>query len=134
MNSTAEFILFNHPNLKCNRNGYVNMGNKYINIRKLMDNFCEDSNYIRNHIEDYKQKGTCKAIISKITSNKNHLNQQLSDVDREFGEEAGAEEIQQYLSESESPSNIKSTSIGLSLSGVVATGLLLYRFSRYSRK
>ncbi|SBS80952.1 PIR Superfamily Protein [Plasmodium ovale curtisi] len=175
MNSTAEFILIKHPNLKCKRNSYVNMGNKYINIRKLLDNFCEDSNYIRNHIEDYKQKGICKDIISKITSNKDHLNQQLSDgidhanklfqissdctidninsmlesitcnsesadfsataragaekdlENEEFGEEAGAEEIQQYLSESESSSNIKSTAIGLSLSGVVATGLLLYR-------
>ncbi|SBT33202.1 PIR Superfamily Protein [Plasmodium ovale wallikeri] len=175
MNSTAKFILFNHPNLKCSRNGYVNMGNKHKYIKKLLDNLCEDINYIRTNIDEIKGKHVCKSMMTKITTNKDRLNEQLtSDIDRtneifkigddctidkigsmidsitcngeseefsstvragaervseneEFGEEAGAEEIQQYLSESESSSSIKSSSIGLSLSGIVATGVLLYR-------
>ncbi|SBS99403.1 PIR protein [Plasmodium ovale] len=174
MNTSAQYILFINPTLKCNKISSSNISNKYKYIRKLLDNLCEDINYIRTNIDEINGKNVCKPMMTKITTNKVRLDQQLtSDIDRtneifkigddctidkiesmidsitcniesaefsatvragseehlengEFGE-AGAEEIQQYLSESESSSNIKSTAIGLSLSGVVATGLLLYR-------
>ncbi|KNA01666.1 Pv-fam-c protein [Plasmodium vivax North Korean] len=53
---------------------------KYRLQRKIMDDLCENFNYISNNMNNYKNKHMCEGVASYIASNKSYLKKLFSDV------------------------------------------------------
>ncbi|SBS80939.1 hypothetical protein POVCU2_0007630 [Plasmodium ovale curtisi] len=108
MNSTARCVLIGQPTLKYQRNKY-NIGHTYVHVKKMLHNFCEPSSNIKNNIDNIKKYEKYNQIVAKNSDN--------------LGDEQYGEARSEVLQEDSSP-YIKTTSTGLSVSGVLDTGLL----------